>query len=122
MKFCEKCGKELMDDAVVCTGCGCAVSKSAAVKKTESAAPAENESKASSPAASAGVVIGIIGIVAAWLLALLGYMFGGAGLICAIVAKKKNPNDKKARTALGLSLIALGCSIINSIIGVMIMT
>ena len=25
MKFCTKCGKELMDEAVVCTNCGCAV-------------------------------------------------------------------------------------------------
>lgn len=25
MKFCDKCGTELHDDAVVCTGCGCAV-------------------------------------------------------------------------------------------------
>ena len=25
MKFCTKCGKELHDEAVVCTGCGCAV-------------------------------------------------------------------------------------------------
>ena len=25
MKFCSHCGKELMDDAVVCTNCGCAV-------------------------------------------------------------------------------------------------
>ena len=24
MKYCTKCGKQLMDDAVVCTGCGCA--------------------------------------------------------------------------------------------------
>ncbi|MBE6713329.1 MAG: zinc ribbon domain-containing protein [Ruminococcaceae bacterium] len=23
MKFCEKCGKEIMDEAVVCPGCGC---------------------------------------------------------------------------------------------------
>ena len=23
MKFCSKCGKELMDEAVVCPGCGC---------------------------------------------------------------------------------------------------
>ena len=27
MKFCSKCGKELVDDAIVCTGCGCAVVK-----------------------------------------------------------------------------------------------
>ena len=25
MKFCSKCGKELMDEAVICPGCGCAV-------------------------------------------------------------------------------------------------
>ncbi len=25
MKFCEKCGKELLDEATVCVGCGCAV-------------------------------------------------------------------------------------------------
>ena len=25
MKFCTHCGKELMDEAVVCTNCGCAV-------------------------------------------------------------------------------------------------
>lgn len=24
MKFCEKCGKQIMDEAVVCPGCGCA--------------------------------------------------------------------------------------------------
>ena len=24
MKYCSKCGKELMDEAVVCPGCGCA--------------------------------------------------------------------------------------------------
>ena len=26
MKYCQKCGKELVDEAVVCLGCGCAVS------------------------------------------------------------------------------------------------
>ena len=25
MKFCTRCGKELVDDAIVCTGCGCSV-------------------------------------------------------------------------------------------------
>lgn len=26
MKYCTKCGTQLVDEAVVCTGCGCAVS------------------------------------------------------------------------------------------------
>ena len=25
MKFCQKCGKEIMDEAVICPGCGCAI-------------------------------------------------------------------------------------------------
>ena len=25
MKYCSKCGKELFDEAVICTGCGCPV-------------------------------------------------------------------------------------------------
>ena len=25
MKFCSKCGKEIADEAIICTGCGCAV-------------------------------------------------------------------------------------------------
>lgn len=27
MKFCQRCGKEIMDEAVICPGCGCAVAK-----------------------------------------------------------------------------------------------
>ncbi len=25
MKFCQHCGKEVMDEAVICPGCGCAI-------------------------------------------------------------------------------------------------
>ncbi len=25
MKYCTKCGRELLDEAVICPGCGCAV-------------------------------------------------------------------------------------------------
>ena len=32
MRFCQKCGKEIMDEAVVCPGCGCSVAKE--VEKT----------------------------------------------------------------------------------------
>ncbi len=32
MKYCVKCGKELMDEAVFCPGCGCAVESPQPVK------------------------------------------------------------------------------------------
>ena len=33
MKFCQKCGKEIMDEAVICPNCGCAVKKEAEAPK-----------------------------------------------------------------------------------------
>ncbi len=39
MKFCTKCGKELLDEAVICVGCGCAVERPAAAP---AAVPAGN--------------------------------------------------------------------------------
>ena len=27
MKYCQKCGKEIVEEAVICTGCGCAVAE-----------------------------------------------------------------------------------------------
>lgn len=34
MKYCTHCGKQLMDDAIVCTNCGCAVNGASIVSKT----------------------------------------------------------------------------------------
>jgi len=39
MKFCTKCGHELIDEAVVCTNCGCFVNQSSQVHISESTAP-----------------------------------------------------------------------------------
>ncbi len=33
MKFCQKCGKEIMDEAVVCPNCGCAVENKVPAKE-----------------------------------------------------------------------------------------
>lgn len=33
MKFCAKCGKEILDEAVICPGCGCAVAMQASAPK-----------------------------------------------------------------------------------------
>ncbi len=33
MKFCSKCGKELVDEAIVCPNCGCAVVETSVPKE-----------------------------------------------------------------------------------------
>lgn len=34
MKFCSQCGKEIMDEAVICPGCGCSTNDVYAAPKT----------------------------------------------------------------------------------------
>ena len=42
MKYCTKCGKELVDEAIVCVGCGCAV-EPVEVVPVEQPAPAKQQ-------------------------------------------------------------------------------
>lgn len=36
MKYCQKCGKEIMDEAIICPNCGCAVENNSPIPKTKS--------------------------------------------------------------------------------------
>lgn len=43
MKFCSKCGHQLVDEAVVCTNCGCSVSVNSAHNTTATSKPLEDK-------------------------------------------------------------------------------
>ena len=43
MKYCEKCGNELFDEAIMCPKCGCAVGKSQTDKQRDE--QAKNQTK-----------------------------------------------------------------------------
>lgn len=83
--FCSKCGKEIDDSAVVCTGCGC---PTANYKKNTPA------SSASHPQASASTIVRLREYVdkvnSAYIFSILGLIFfAGIGLIFIIIAKTK---------------------------------
>ena len=86
MKYCQKCGNELMDEAVICPGCGCAQGKTAA--------PAEDSS-------SFG-----------W--ACLGFCIPLVGLILYLVWKDSTP--LKAKSAGKGALISVIASVVFYII------
>lgn len=67
MKYCSHCGKELMDEAVVCTGCGCAVANIANMHDVPSTG-----------------------------LNVLSFLFPFVGLILFIVFNEKTPMKAKA--------------------------
>lgn len=58
MKYCSKCGTQLVDEAIVCTGCGCAV-ESAPI----SAPTVAVETKNNSGLATAAKVFMVLGTV-----------------------------------------------------------
>ena len=89
MKFCQKCGKELVDEAVFCPGCGCAVAE---VKK---------DSGGNDGLAVAGKVFLILGCIAqGWLLLPLAWCLPITIAIC-----NKMKNDEPV--GVGLKVCAL---------------
>lgn len=104
MKFCTKCGKEIMDEAVICIHCGCSVTKEPAVMPTANQ-PAKQK--------HTSMILGIIGIVCAWLFALAGHIVSIIGIVLGV----KEYKETGKMTGLVLSIIGEVCSIFSSIIG-----
>lgn len=56
MKYCQKCGKEIMDEAVVCPNCGCSVATKE-VQKTN------GEDKVQGGLIAASILLPIVGVI-----------------------------------------------------------
>lgn len=91
MKYCTKCGKELIDEAVVCTNCGCATGDGAANTKIAHEADAPNTG---------------------W--AILSFFIPLVGLILYLIYKDTTP--LKAKSAGKGALIGFVTSIVVGII------
>ena len=98
-KFCTQCGKEINENAVVCIHCGCAVARSGR---------SNFGSQIQAP-----TILGIIGIISAWLFALAGHITS----IIGIVLGAKEYKETKNMTGLVLSILGEVCAICSSIIG-----
>ena len=93
MKFCSKCGHELVDEAVVCVNCGCSVADPATP-----AAPA-------APAVADAPNIGF---------AILGFFIPLVGLILYLMNKDTAP--LKAKSAGKGALIGFIVNLVSSIV------
>ena len=84
MKFCQKCGKEIIDEAVICPGCGCAVSD------------AKKENGGNDGLAVASKIFLIIGCIAqGWLLLPLAWCLPNTISVC-----KRMKNNEPVGTGL----------------------
>ena len=107
--FCSKCGKEIMDEAVICPGCGCVVQG----EKFNQATSIQNSNKVST-----SLILGIVGIVFAWIFALIGHITS----IISIVLGIKEYKETSKMTGLILGIVGEVCSIFSSIIGAVTFT
>lgn len=108
MKFCEKCGKQLEDDAVICTGCGCPTDKWKKTRETSEdfSQYAVVKEKKPFPWSLISLIFGIVGIVTG-ISGLPGVIFGVVGLVLSKTGKKKAPEDTRFKIATILSIVAI---------------
>ncbi len=102
-----------------CPFCGCPTENAGGEIDADIIAPSL---KSADNRGIAGIVLGSIGIVFAWLLALICWICGGTGLFLSLIGRNQNAMSKKCHIGIILSTIALVCSLISSIIGIILMT
>ena len=90
--FCSHCGKEVSNEAYVCTACGCLVKS----------APVANEVV---PEQKNGIAIA--GFVCSFFIPLLGWIFGGVGLSRS--AKRNGKGKGFSIAALVISTVMFFC-------------
>ena len=98
MKYCTYCGTQLLDQAVVCPKCGCAVDESFASKRSE---PAWN-------------TLAIVGFI-------LSFVNTIVGLVLSIIAYKQIQSSGEqgkglAKAGIIISSVSIGVSLITSLI------
>ncbi len=107
--YCRFCGKEIPDEAVLCIGCGAAVKST----KISSSAGASTETTNNPYLA---LILGILGIILAWVFALAGHILSIIGIVVGIKEYKNN----NAVSGLAVSIMGEFCSVLSSAIGVLI--
>lgn len=106
-KFCTHCGKEINGNAVICVHCGCATPSAGQLKEIR------NINDNTGKRTQVSMILGIVGIVFAFLFALIGHITSIIGIIFGV----KEYKETNRITGLTLSIVGEVCSILSSIIG-----
>jgi hypothetical protein len=107
--YCSKCGKQVEDGAMFCSGCGAALQNNQNI-------PVSNENtKKGAGMAIASLVLGIIGIIA-WIIPIIGLPIGIVALVLGILGIKRSSKGMSI-AGIVLAVICLVLTIINSAIG-----
>ena len=95
--FCSRCGSVIDNNAVICPKCGCWVARNQ-----------PSQSGVANTTQNGGNGMAVAGFICAFLVPLLGWIFGGIGL---------SRSDKRNGKGKSLSIAAIVISTINFLIG-----
>jgi hypothetical protein len=92
MKYCSRCGNEVVDEAVICPRCGCQVASYGGGKNVQ----------------SGGNGFAVAGFVCSFFFPLLGWIFGGIGLHKSNTLNGKGKSLSIAAIIIATTLFIIG--------------
>ena len=125
MLYCSVCGNPLPDGATFCTGCGCVISGvvhdvnaygNANPNAYNYYTPSYVQPTYAPKKIQVSLILGILGIIFAWLFALIGHIVSIVGIVIGV----KEYNETHSSVGLVLSIIGEACAILSSAMGVII--
>ena len=124
-KYCPNCGNLVDDNAAFCTKCGVALQKEEnntyynydnGYGNSYNSANSNQPPIKSTSAPKTALILGILGIVFSFIFALVGHILSIIGIVIGIKEKK----TMNYSTGLTLSIIGEVCSVISSILGILL--
>ena len=110
--FCTKCGKEIMEEAVICPNCGVKTKNATFINNLNTQPSNYQYFQNQNSDVSMANTFGIISIIVGWFIPLIGWIFGGLGISRLNSIKEYNEMVQKAKS---LNTIGL---VISSFVGV----
>ncbi|MBR2413011.1 MAG: zinc-ribbon domain-containing protein [Clostridia bacterium] len=119
MNFCPNCGAALQAGENFCSACGTPVQQAPANQYAQpqenyNPYPEANQAPVENKKSPVPVVLGVLGIVFAWLFALIGHVLSIVGIVLGVKEYKANKNI----AALVLPIIGEVCAVVSSVIGI----
>lgn len=127
MNFCPNCGAALQTDEKFCSACGTPVQQAPANQYAQPQAdpfvqnqaafnqfPEATQAPVEKKKSVTPIVLGVLGIIFAWLFAIIGHVLSIIGIVMGVKEYKQTKNI----AALVLPIIGEVCAVVSSVIGI----